>query len=242
MNMLEKIEEKRRAVTEALRKLQISGPEERYNLEYLTASELAELTGVACKFTGTHYWFNSPVLDENFLRGIVSPDKKILDVGAGNGTLLRKLIKLGIAREQLTGVDISGKAVERIRETGARAFHGTVSAVTDSGYGTVFLSYFVDRDSDQRGTFERTTELLTPSGVVVLEGLFPCVLSDSNGVSYGTANVTKGNDALEDIQLVVTDFVRLGITLQKVVVGQRLVYSLDGPEVLPFYILIFKKN
>ncbi|MEI7709421.1 MAG: hypothetical protein WCI76_01765, partial [bacterium] len=136
---------------------------------------------------------------------------------------------------------ISRKAVERIREIGANGIHGTISSTPDTGYSTVFLSYFVDRDCDQRATFEKTGKILQSGGHCILEGLFPCVLKDSNGVSYGTANVTRGINAMEDIELVVAEFAQLGISLGRTIISERLVYSMDGPEVLPSFILIFKK-
>jgi len=228
----------RKVVTEALRKLEITGPEARYNLEYSTAAELAMLTGVECRFTGTYYWFDTPVLEEDFLRGIINPSEKILDVGAGNGTLLKKLIKRSLFPSQLVGVDISRKAVERIRETGARVFHGTISAVKDGEFGTIFLSYFVDRDSDQRGTFVKSAEILIPGGLVILEGCFPCELTSPAGFKNGVANVTQGRDAEEDIQLVIAEFAKLGLTLKDRWDGQRFVYSLDGPEILPSTIFV----
>lgn len=239
--MLKIIEAKRRAVTEALRELQITGPEERYNLEYSTAEELEKITGIKCRFNGTHYWFNSVVRDEGFLQSFVGLSDKILDVGAGNGSLFKKLINLGVSPSQLTGVDISQKAVERCREIGVRTIHGTISEVADNGYDIIFLSYFVDRDADQRGTFEKAVKILRLGGIVVLEGLFPCSLVDSNGISYGTANVTRGDNALEDSALVIDEFKQLDMELRSRLVTKRQVYSMDGPEVLPSCFLFFKK-
>ncbi len=240
--MFEKIEKIRRDVTKALRTLPIAGPAARYDLEYSSATELAELTGVRCQFEGTHYWFWSPVLDEIFLQEFVIPDKKIIDVGAGNGALIKELISLGCQPECLSGVDISRRAVSRIKETGARAFHGSLSGIpTGEKWDVIFLSYFVDRDNDQRGTFETAVRILADGGVIVLEGLFPCVLQDSMGTSYGTQNVTFGEDAEEDIRLVTAEFARLGMKLQKRNDGERYVYSMDGPETLPSKTLVFSR-
>jgi SAM-dependent methyltransferase len=152
----------------------------------------------------------------------------------------------------LTGIDISTTAIKRLTEKPKyedgpfpkfRGFCGTIkdAGLSEGSQDIIFLSYFVDRDSDQRGTFEESVRILRSGGRIVLEGLFPCKLVDSKGVSYGTANVTKGQDAVEDIQLVIAEFKRLGATPVIVGVGQRLVYSIDGSEVLPSYILVFKK-
>ena len=108
-------------------------------------------------------------------------------------------------------------------------------------FDTIFLSYFVDRDSNQRGTFEKSVGLLREGGTLVLEGLFPCVLSDSSGISYGMPNVTRGVSAEEDIELVSSELRRLGMKVPRIVAAERFVYSLDGPEVLSSHTLIFEK-
>jgi len=236
---LAQAERARETLTRVLREFHVTRPESRYDLEYSTAEELTRLTGVRVSFSGTHYWFWSPVLRHDFLLDVVQ-GPRILDVGAGNGTLLKHLVLLGFPPHHLTGVDISQKAARRIRETGCRAMHGTLARISGQ-FDSIFLSYFVDRDADQRGTFEKGSELLAPGGTLVLEGLFPCVLSDSSGVSYGTPNVTRGISAEEDIELVVAEFGRLGMKVSRIAADERFVYSLDGPEVLPSYTLVFRK-
>ena len=245
---LRRIAEQRKQVTEACKNLTLQSPQARYDLEYSTASELARLTGVGSRFKGTHYWFWSPVLDQGFLSPILCGYKRqhnghaprVMEVGAGNGALLRQINRLGVGSRLLHSIDISPMAIQRTNEMGVSSLQGTLASNREviGSVPMVFLSYFVDRDSDQRATFRESSRICCHT--LVLEGLFPCVLSDSSGVSYGRANVTRGEDALEDIQLVVGELTGLGMSLKKVVVGQRLVYSLDGPEVLPSYILVFK--
>lgn len=247
---LARIAHEREKATIALRKLQISNPKARYDLEYSTAVELATTTGVACEFSGTHYWSYSPnLLEWSFFKEVTGerPDElRILEVGAGNGDYLCALREFrGCSSHLMTGIDISGMAIIRLREKGFEAVQGTVAVLPERlrnyNKDLIFLSYFVDRDSDQRSTFEISSSLLRIGGTLVLEGLFPCVLEDSNGVSYGIANVTQGLSAEEDIGLVVAEFIRLGLKLKKRIDGERYVYSLDGPEVLPSYTLVFKK-
>ena len=251
-----RIAAERRAVTEILRsdKLHaLQSADVRYNIEYMTANELTELTEMPnpCRFEGTHYWHWTPLLDEDLLRDILGkplPIEKthsgpwILELGAGNGTLLKKLKEMGYNGACMVGVDISKVGVDRIKEAGFVGFTDLKPLHLGSNPDVVFLSYFVDRDSDQRGTFERVVGILRPRGTLVLEGLFPCVMTDSNGNTYGNANVTKGNDTIEDIELVVAELGRLDMHLKRVIVGERLVYSLDGAEILPSYTLVFKKN
>ena len=255
-DQLELVTKEREDATRVLREMSIINPRIRYDHEYSNAAELEVLTGVPCNFEGTHYWFWSPIL---LIHKVLGPiigwphgwGVPLLDVGAGNGTLILALQSMGSPPHYTHGVDISEGAQKRIKETGGQSFQGTLLEVSDKlpvpehGYSSIFLSYFIDRDENQRETFRKASELLHRNGGrIILEGLFPCVLADSSGVSYGAANVTKGNDAVEDIQLVIAEFARLSMYrmyLEKIIVGQRLVYSMDGPEVLPSYILVFKK-
>ncbi|HYV33232.1 MAG TPA: class I SAM-dependent methyltransferase [Candidatus Limnocylindria bacterium] len=218
------------------------GPIARYDLEYSNAGAFCR----EARFKGTHYWFWTPLLDHLDLIGPVwkvSHQPWVLEVGAGNGELLLALRRWYIG-QRISAVETSEVAVKRIRKLGFAAYQGRLENLSLSRdfYDLLFLSYFVDRDQDQRGTFITSVGLLKKGGTLVLEGLFPCVLADSNGISYGQANVTKGDDAVEDISLVVNEFESLGASLHRVVVGQRLVCSLDGAEVLPSYTLVFKKD
>lgn len=196
---------------------------------------------------------------------------RILEAGSGNGQLLKKILELEYDSSMpdsemvvhhrtsktcdvrdLAAFEISMQSVRETRCRGIESFGGRLrpieGVIKESKIDLIFLSYFIDRDSDQRETLTTAAVLLRKqdgfyrAGRLVLEGLFPCVMTDSNGVNYGTANVTRGNDAIEDIQLVVAELLQHDVSLERVLVGQRLVYSLDGPEVLPSYILVFKKN
>lgn len=268
-NMPQIIEE-RTQVTPLLKEKLSGTPKDRYDWEYSTAAELSEKLGVKTTFNGTHYQFYSPILHVEILKLIIHEVTcstctfftesrgdcfgvsyhahqnyrliRTIDVGCGNGALLKELGILGFHSENLTGIDISPKAIERVRESGFYGYCGHLQDKSFSGIELMFLSYFIDRDSDQIGTLQAAAKKLLTGGVLALEGLFPCVLADSNGVSYGTANVTKGNNAAEDISLVITTCQELGLQLQKIVCGNRFVYSLDGFEELPSYILVFKKQ
>ena len=244
---MKRVAKEREIVTQAMRKFSIEGPEARYDMEYSTAAELTVITQVPCEFIGTHYWFWSPILDSILLSSIIGKEnigeKMILDVGAGNGTLIQALQSIGSDGRLIMGIDISSKAIDRIRETGATAIHGSLTNQirTIPKSDLIFLSYFVDRDRDQLGTFREAARLLNRGGTLVLEGLFPCVMTDSSGVSYGAANVTQGHDEVEDMQLIVAELAKLGVGLKRIIIGKRFVYSLDGSEILPTNILVFNK-
>ena len=233
----------------------LTDPVSRYNIEYSTSDELSLIIKSRIQYQGTHYRFLSPVQNTEFLESLVQDMKNscgktslytVVDVGCGNGALLDKysnLFKRDKAR--LYGVDISSKSATYTASTvpGSETYAG---AFTDEGCDVgeaslIFLSYFIDRDQNQMRTLLKAYETLQTGGMVVIEGLFPCVLEDSNGVVYGSANITKGETASEDIVLVVRACEEMGFRLQKIVCGNRFVYSLDGFEDLPSYTLVFTK-
>lgn len=245
---LSRVAEKRQKVTRILRRMGVAtDPVHRYEAEYEKDCKLGQLTGESCRFEGTHYQYRSPLHHRSVLRLVThtaSSDSRILIAGAGNGALLQELCAAGFKPRYMTGVDISQHACDRIREFRAQAMCGRIQEFVDvlGHFDIVFLEYFVDRDKDQRKTFETSIQLLEQGGAIALEGLFPCVTTDSQGVQYAEEKtVTVGKDAVEDIKLVTVEFTRLGVLLQKIIVGQRWVYSMDGMEILPSYILIFRK-
>ncbi len=207
-------------------------PSERYNVEYEFRHELE----------GSLYSFDSHIFSllEEILKNC-SKRSIIIDAGAGNGQLLKYIRQLGFYN--LIGIDISSKSIDLIEKFGINCFCGRIesSPVMYNSIDILFLSYFIDRDSDQARTFIHSINLLKRNGTLVIEGLFPCVLVDSNGVNYGPANVTRGKDALEDIFLAINFLEREGLKLTKMIRGNRKVFSLDGLEELSSDILIFKK-
>ncbi len=245
---LKRIAAERQAITSYLRTQTIVDPNMRYNLEYRTAAELFRISGKRCDFSGTHYWFYSPILEEVVLRRVLGDNarKRIIDLGCGDGTLIRRFLALGVRSKDLLGIDISAKAVRRVEEIGVRALEGRIEhhcrGIGQNSTDVVIHSYLIDRDENQKVTFIGSIPLLRRGGFLVVEGLFPCELIDSNGVSYGVANLTHGKDLVQDIMDVVVWCRLSGAVLREIIVGQRLVYSLDGPEVLPTYILVFEKH
>ena len=59
------------------------------------------------------------------IRNILKKDLNILDVGCGNGYLLKKLKNLGF--KNLYGIDISKKNIESAKDKGVKCIYGDVS-------------------------------------------------------------------------------------------------------------------
>ncbi|GEM_PF-2919085 len=165
----------------------------------------------------------------------------IIDVGCGNGQLLNEIAR-DFDASRLLGIDISPESKALLSCNGLT---GTLpelflDEIQPESAEVIFLSYFVDRDSNQKGTFDAARSVLKPGGALVLEGLFPVNPYDSHGTLYADRNtLTCGKSAFDDVRLVVK---YLDIQLQEITIGERLVYSLDGFEILPSVFLIFKKE
>ncbi len=125
----------------------IKNPESRYDLEYLLRREIYYRQGENSPIDEeTHYWYYSPILEEKILDLIYSSQTewdsgdyisqeirnytwnngKIVDIGCGNGTLLKKLVELEIPKKNLLGIDISKKAIKRVSELGIKALKGPI--------------------------------------------------------------------------------------------------------------------
>lgn len=220
----------------------------RYNIEY---APQAALSG------GCNYSFWTPLMNAQIFRRMTSQSTlemgaaKIVDVGAGSGDLEAWLLAQGISANQIIGVDISEASVRRLQSLGIKAAQGRIENLVGQlgSADMLFLSYFVDRDEDQRGTFSGALELLQSGGILVFEGLLPAELTDPGGVSYvdkGQNTITRGENALEDLSLLCESLVAIGasqgktIQIQNLAAGQRFVWSRDGLENLASYFITAK--
>lgn len=244
----------------------------RYKVEYASWKELEQIAGevgvdivsditMSLGSEKTNYSFWSPMLDPILFAKIVGepvvslaqPAKKILNIGAGSGQFEQMLLECGVKSESIRSVDISQTSVVRLQEMGCESYQGRIEQIPEvlkGEYDLISLSYFIDRDENQRSTIRTATRLLKPNGKLVLEGLLPAILLDSGGVSYIDTTeglVTKGRSAEEDLVEIAWSFLssskEQGIQLQieRLCCGFRYVYSRDGLEVLPGYFVVAKR-
>ena len=244
----------------------------RYDIEYGTtayepfvkAFEGSEVQGrqkraIASLFREeTNYSFYSALLDPVQYLRIITPEifsvpGDIVDVGCGNGQLVDCLIKtMEIPPERLIGIDVSPASTFLVSDRKVRTATGSLPNVlstspevfNETGASVLFLSYFIDRDIDQKGTFNSAASVLANNGSIILEGLFPVNPTDSTGARYATEEslITKGVSIADDIEQIRLNLEKNSIYLEKIVLGERLVFSMDLFEILPSIFLVFKKR
>ena len=173
---------------------------------------------------------------------------KILDVGAGINELLRFCHDiLGVSSNQLYGSDVSEASKRIIEKDGFDGYVGRLENLNlpENYFDLVFLSYFIDYDTNQRATFEGALRILRPGGKIILEGLFP---SRPNGLlevdKAKDIFITKGEDAAEDISLVCNAFINISkeqnkkIGVNKIVRASRYIHNQRGLNKLPSYFIV----
>lgn len=177
---------------------------------------------------------------------------RVLDVGAGSNEFLRFCRdELAIPANQLSGSDVSGESAKIIQNDGFSAHQGRLETLglPERSFDLVYLSYFIDYDTDQAATFGAAIDRVPSGGKIVLEGWFPVrpfglLEKDRGNYSF----ITKGKTAEEDIQLVREAFERMGkekgrtVSLDKVVKTHRFVHSQYGFCKLDSYFLTFSVN
>ncbi|KND51899.1 MAG: hypothetical protein ABA06_01405 [Parcubacteria bacterium C7867-001] len=177
---------------------------------------------------------------------------RVLDVGAGSNEFLRFCRdELAIPANQLSGSDVSGESTKIIENDGFSAHQGRIETLDlpERSFDLVYLSYFIDYDTDQAATFGAAIDRVPSGGKIVLEGWFPVrpfglLEKDRRDYSF----ITKGKTAEEDIQLVRDAFQNIGkekgrtVSLEKVVKTHRFVHSQYGFCKLDSYFLTFSVN
>lgn len=175
---------------------------------------------------------------------------RILDVGAGSNEFLRFCRdSLGISSEQLHGADVSRASIDIIEADQFTGHLGRLESLDlpPKSFDLIFLSYFIDYDTDQAATFHAAIDSVQDGGRIVIEGLFPVrpfalLEKDANTHSF----ITKGESAVGDIELVREAFTLLGrekgrvVSLERVMKTHRFVHSHYGFHRLPSYFLTFK--
>ena len=99
------------------------------------------------------------------------PGSKILDIGCGDGRLLRIFSELGVANDRLFGIELDAQAVASAQSQGLRVVRGRVEdADYDTGFfGLVVLQQVLEHVSDPRAVIAKLHTILEPGGTAIFE-------------------------------------------------------------------------
>ncbi|MGH9315942.1 MAG: class I SAM-dependent methyltransferase [Thermoanaerobaculia bacterium] len=114
------------------------------------------------------------LLDRRSARAYLShtrPGSNILDVGCGDGRLLRIFAELGVESERLFGMELDAQAVASAQSRGLRVVRGRVEdADYDPGFfGLAVLQQVLEHVSDPRAVIEKLHRILEPGGCAIFE-------------------------------------------------------------------------
>lgn len=95
---------------------------------------------------------------------------ELLDVGCGNGWMMRVFKSLDPARIETTGIEISEAVCENARQLGHKVYCGRFEDVNlEQTYDVVNLTHVIEHVSDPRLVVRKAYEALNPGGLLVLE-------------------------------------------------------------------------
>ncbi len=109
------------------------------------------------------------------LRKLTGPRAVIWDVGCGNGLLLDCLRKMGPKTWQLTGVDISGRALECVRQRGFETVEGRFEELTlpAESVDVIILNQVIEHFEDPSAVVAKAFSVLKKGGHLFIET--PCL-------------------------------------------------------------------
>jgi 2-polyprenyl-3-methyl-5-hydroxy-6-metoxy-1,4-benzoquinol methylase len=121
------------------------------------------------------------------LESVAGRTGRLLDVGAGEGTLIQSALERGWEAE---GTELSSAMVRHARdELGLTVHHGVLENITlpADTYDAIILNHVLEHVKNPRTTLQRVAELLHPRGVVRVE--VPNLASFSSRLKKGQSRL-----------------------------------------------------
>ena len=98
------------------------------------------------------------------IRALTRPGHAIVDIGCGNGSILRQLA--GHGYRDLSGVEVSDYAVERLRASGINMWRGSIPKlpIPDARFDVVIASQVLEHVIQRRRFVREISRILKPDG------------------------------------------------------------------------------
>lgn len=133
----------------------VAGDSTYYNLAFPRAGYLAER------------WEFDRTLDD--LRSTEFVGQRVLEVGAGLGNFLDKIIDRHVPRDGITAIEYSDQALRTLREKGYYAISDDIRrADIPPGLDAIFLFQVVEHMDNLTSLFEKLVELVRPLGAIYI--------------------------------------------------------------------------
>lgn len=140
--------------------------------------------GTAPDFVGPRHELREQLLLDLFLSA--APGPEVLNGGAGQGTLSRRLAELGF---DVTSTDVSPEAVEQLRERApGRVLEADLTSLPfeDGRFDAAVLGEVLEHIESDRGALAEVARVLRPQGVLALS-------VPANPRLYGPSDVWAGH-------------------------------------------------
>ena len=165
----------------------------------------------------------------------------ILDVGAGSGGLEHFFLAHDVPADHVTALDPSKGSLELLFKMGITSERGTLQRglFEQKSFSLIFLSYFIDYDTNQKETLRGTLEAVRSGGKIILEARFPVTLkvpkSDETLVSgpFSTIDIPRILSYMESVS-------DRKILLERIGTGHRYTYASKGLVRYNSTFLVFK--
>lgn len=106
------------------------------------------------------------------LRGAGRADPAYLDVGCGNGRMLRAAEEHGIPRSRLTGLELDERVVARLRDEGYSAFAERVEdceSIPPRSIDVATMFHVIEHVDDPASVLRKLAAWIVPGGVLAVE-------------------------------------------------------------------------
>lgn len=115
----------------------------------------------------------SAIINGLYLKGIITPGSRLLEIGVGLGICTRELVDMGF---KVTVLDISEEAIKRVRAMVRRAYLESEIETLPDNYYDIAISYCVVQHMNNQSLTRQLKNVirsLTPDGIYAMQYAIP---------------------------------------------------------------------